>query len=154
MKTLATVVVLVLACVGCGGDSPSDAVVGNWTALSGSACVIDYSFASTGGFAILFGCPLSNGALGTEMQVGTFTVVQNQIQFTTKEATCTDAATLARAVPYGVAYSLSGSSLTLVYTDSEIVLERSTSTESTGGQLTYGCFDSTGAFTPHALAPI
>jgi len=144
---LAALAVLLLA--GCGGasggtDSP---VEGNWVVTIGQ-CAEGLTFTGDN-YARLVLCPdATSAALDLSEETGTFRIQNNLIVYTAEQTTCP--ATVTKV--YNTPFSVSGSSLTLTYSDGVTIFARNLAS---GGSAvaTFGCF-SAGMFTPGPLVAL
>jgi hypothetical protein len=137
---------------GCGGSGDGDPLVGtSWQIVStASECVTATAFSSPSTYVLGLVCRLTNGNIGLQQEVGTYSISGSSLTTVAQKATCANATKVAT-----VTFSVSGNTLTI--SDSNGILLFSRAPPSTGGSsgaATFGCFDSQGNFTPSPLAPI
>ena len=136
-----------LLVMGCGTEAGNQgSVVGLWEAPSGSSCTVAFDFRSDGTYSESLVCTLADGSLGIQVADGTFSTRAGTVTLMADEATCVGWSKLSAET-----YTISGTELTLSDSSGVTLLTHETSRSGTG---TYGCFESTGAFTVSPLAPL
>jgi len=142
-------VVAALAVAGCGAGARDALSDTKWDLVYSDGCVGGFNFDETGGYQHLYICGLTNGSFGVTMDAGSYAAVGGMLYIAAEKATCPTPSSVSAQ------YTVAGGALTIVTPNGVLVFERNTSNgASFTGTIVYGCFDSTGAFTPSPLIPI
>lgn len=150
MRRLLAVACLVLG-LGCGGgDEPADALQGTWGLDVNASCALASTFKGNV-VEIDFVCLLTDGSIGLEARVGTFTASDTTITTAITQATCPPAEVL-RSETFS--YALDGSELTVVGTDGALVFQRVSDTGGGSGIVAFGCYDADLNFFPMPIRPL
>jgi hypothetical protein len=147
MRAFLMAMVVLAGCGGSGGANDAAELPGTWAVGVGS-CDIGMTFASGMTYEHDIVCVLPNGASsGLQTEIGTYSATGTRLTFLVAKATCP-----AAQKNYYVDYSIDGGRLVLIYSDGVEVMERFS--PSGTALAAFGCYDSSGTFTPGPLAPL
>jgi len=137
--------------VGCGGgDSPEDALVGDWIlANAADTAGAGLTFKSDGSYVASTLAVKSSTSYLAEVEKGTFSVSGKTIFFSPTEYSCPEA-----DPPYSFEYTAKGDTLTLTDPSDIFAFSRNTAPASAGAVITIGCFQPGGSFVASPLAPV
>jgi len=142
------VALLAVACSSAsGGGSPS--LDGTWYYVNAAGTAgIGATFNQDGSYVAEDLALTSSTSANVRAEKGTFSVSGNAITLTPKESSCPGPDPI-----YHLSYSFQGSNLELAEPSGGVVLQPDTQTASNAA-ITFGCFDSSGNFTPEPLAAV
>lgn len=161
MKLL--VLALVVAVSGCGmatdplGSMPppsEDAtakalMLGSWiTSVGTGGCLLGDNFTSGGAYSVNVVCPRADGGFSLQQTNGSYVSDGYTVTLSAGSSSCPNAKKSASA-----SLAVSIDSLTLTTPTGVLIFARNRAAPGTA-TATFGCFDSTGAFTQQPVAPI
>jgi len=116
-----------------------------WTEV---VCATVTGFGYEQDYYIGFGCTLTDGSTGIQMEAGTYNISGNTLTTVPDRATCPGVG------PSAVTFSVNQSNLVIQTPTEVIIFERVAPGGSGGGAATYGCFDDQLVFTPMPIRPV
>lgn len=147
-----TVVTVALGCGDGGGDTgdgQSSGIDGQWLMVSDDVkCLTALTFDNDLKYEVDDLCELDDGTMAQQVEIGTYKLNGDKISFTPTGSTCKDAD---RNVD-DAKYDFIDGKLRMLFDEGVILLERLKSDgNASPGEVTFGCFDDEGAFTPTPL---
>ena len=142
-------VVLVLGVLGCGGSSsPKDRLVGDWLFIDAAhGGSIGVTFSNDGTY-VAWATRAPSGPSNASMERGNYDATDNSVKNSPTEWTCRGS-----YPTYTETYSFSGQSLVVVDVTGLITFVPDNA-PAPMADLTLGCFDMNGNFTPSPFAPV
>lgn len=148
MKTILFALALL---IGCGTNSPSETTLdGTWVDVANPDAVAVLKFSGSS-FEYRTLATLTDGTVGVQIDSGTFATNDSSLVMTAQASSCSGVQSVSKT--RAATFARNGNSLQL--TSGTTALYFQLGTAPTGmGAATVGCFSTTGAFTPHAVAAI
>jgi hypothetical protein len=137
---------LLLVLAGCGGNAPS--LVGNWIYVNGSSGIAA-TFRDDGTYVASKLALTSSASADAEIETGTYMAADGTLTTIPQQWTCPGPDPVT-----AVSYSLDGVDLQVSSPSGVLVMSPNSTPASSNFALTFGCFDSSGSFTPQSLAPV
>lgn len=149
MRRLAMVLVC-LSAAACGAEAtPAEKLEGSWaTPIDG--CTAALTFLADGRMEADTICPLTDGSIGLDAVVGSFTATGTEISFAATSATCPPESVTRNVV---WRYDFLGDSLRVFSPTGGLVLNRITPGGGNGAVITFGCFTGD-TFTARPVTPL
>jgi len=144
--------VLCIATLGCGGNSSlSDTLQGTWIDTSDPAAICANGLEFSGAVMKFISlCATGNSSGNAQESDGDFTADGSHLSVHFVRSSCALSATDRQ---WDVEYSFVSGKLRLMDTSAVVLLERDNA-EPLAGAFTFGCFDSTGTFSPRPVTPL
>lgn len=141
---------MLLAACGAGSPSPADRLQGDWITDTSQPCALAAVF-TPGQLELDSMCVQLPSSLDLQAVAGSATITDSKITFTPTIASC-PASVIGGTTVF--TYSFVGSALRLGDASGFSVMNRIAPSGSPGGSVTFGCFDSAGAFTAMPVMPL
>jgi hypothetical protein len=139
---------------GDGSDDPpevTDPIVGKWGLELSNGCVVGFTAQADDLYEADVICLLEGGDFGVEAEVGTYFTAGSQLAMTPTHATCATSDHSADTIFFNV----DRDTLTLIFPDGALIMERIPDSPGGTAVLRYGCMDAdAGLFTQGELRPL
>jgi hypothetical protein len=145
LKYLLLPLVLLTACGSSSDDKSPSSLYNSWV-LSTDVGTEGWTFKSNKTYSYIGLRLTSSNTANAYEELGSIDVTDTTVTFTPQKWSCPSA-----DPQFSATYSLGHDSLDLAFPTRVALYSLNTAAASTNANLALGCFDTTGAFTPHAL---